>query len=493
MMNDELPEGWVEVPLNDLLQPGGMFDGPFGSHLKTSDYTERGIRVLRLENLANLRFVEEKRTFISQPKYETLRKHTVVAGDILFGSFVDSDVRVCLVPPLQTPAVAKADCFCIRPMQEGVDRRFLVYQLGARATRDALLEEIHGVTRPRITTKQLRAFGVALAPLGEQRRIVEAVDALLAEVNVARERLARVPLILKRFRQSVLAAACGGRLTEEWRQRSMAGVSDDLPEPSLDDVPALPEIPADWKLVPLRAVVEKFQYGTSDKANGDERTGIPVLRMGNVQDGRIDLSDLKYISPSKLRREFLVQAGDVLFNRTNSPELVGKTAVVQDTRPMAFASYLIRMSTNPRLVAPEFLGHWLNSWWGRQWARQVRTDGVGQSNINATKLASMPIPLPTIVEQREIAARIDQLLHLANTIEQRVMATSAIADALAQGILAKAFRGELVPTEAELARADRRDYESGEALLARIRGERAPIVPPSKGHRGGALRAGARS
>jgi restriction endonuclease S subunit len=224
-----VPEGWVEVSLGALLEAGGIFDGPFGSNLKTSDYTESGVRVLRLENLANLRFVEEKRTFISWPKYETLIRHTIVAGDILFGSFVDDEVRVCLVPALQTPAVAKADCFCIRPIPDGVDRRFLVYQLGTRATRDALLEEIHGVTRPRITTKQLRAFRVALAPLVEQRRIAELVDVALAQVNATRRRLARVPRVLTRFRQSVIAAGCSGRLTEEWRNTaSFEPLSDTL-------------------------------------------------------------------------------------------------------------------------------------------------------------------------------------------------------------------------------------------------------------------------
>src|SRR5436190_1829828 len=88
-VSDGLPEGWAEAPLGSLLEAGGLFDGPFGSSLKTSDYTESGVRVIRLENLANLRFVADKKTFISQAKYGELMKHTVMEGDLLVGSFID--------------------------------------------------------------------------------------------------------------------------------------------------------------------------------------------------------------------------------------------------------------------------------------------------------------------------------------------------------------------------------------------------------------------
>lgn len=216
-MTDELPEGWVEGPLNDVLEPGGLFDGPFGSNLKTGDYTDSGVRVIRLENLGNLHFVEDKETYISEVKYRELTRHTVALGDIIVGSFVDGAVRVCILPELNTKAIAKADCFTVRTDGAVADRRFVAYQLGTNATRDALVEEIHGVTRPRITTKQLRDFRLQLAPLQEQRRIVEAVEALLEQVNRARGRLGRLPAILKRLRQAILTCACSGELTKEWR------------------------------------------------------------------------------------------------------------------------------------------------------------------------------------------------------------------------------------------------------------------------------------
>src|SRR5262249_46270065 len=150
-------------------------------------------------------------------------KHTVHAGDILFGSFIDGLPRVCLFPQLETPAIAKADCFCVRTRKDVLDRTFAVYQLGRSTIRDTLVGEIHGATRPRINTKQLRNLEVMIPPLAEQKRIVAKVEALLARVQAARERLAKVPAILKWLRQAVLAAACSGRLTEDWRQAHDSG------------------------------------------------------------------------------------------------------------------------------------------------------------------------------------------------------------------------------------------------------------------------------
>ena len=100
------------MPIKELLPPSGIFDGPFGSNLKTADYTDNGVRVVRLENVGFLQFFHQKETYISQEKYKILSKHTVGAGDIIFASFIDEEVRACVLPKLKTKAIAKADCFC---------------------------------------------------------------------------------------------------------------------------------------------------------------------------------------------------------------------------------------------------------------------------------------------------------------------------------------------------------------------------------------------
>jgi len=191
--------------------------------------------------------------------------------------------------------------------------------------------------------------------------------------------------------------------------------------------------------------------------------------MQNIQAGRIDFQGLKYVeNDSDEIPRHLLQAGDLLFNRTNSPELVGKSAVFPGGLRAIFASYLIRVRIQPELAVPQFVCHWINSPWGRIWARQVKSDGVSQSNINSTKLAEMPLPLPPIEEQVAICAKLGQLLSLANSICERALRGLQQADWLVQSCYVQAFEGTLVETEAFIAARDGRSFESATQLLERI-------------------------
>lgn len=199
----------------------------------------------------------------------------------------------------------------------------------------------------------------------------------------------------------------------------------------------------------LESVAESFSYGSAAKSSPTGR--VPVLRMGNIQRGRLDWTDLVYTSDTKEIGKYRLSAGDVLFNRTNSPDLVGKTAVYRGEREAIYAGYLIRVRCSPELL-PDFLNYSLNGPAGKEYLASVRTDGVSQSNINARSLAAFEFGLPSVAEQQEIVRRVEALFALANAIEKRVAVASARADKLTQAILAKAFRGELVPTEAEVNR-----------------------------------------
>jgi len=124
--------------------------------------------------------------------------------------------------------------------------------------------------------------------------------------------------------------------------------------------------------------------------------------------------------------------------------LVGKTAVFHGNYPMSFASYLIRVRFAPGVADPDFVNYWINSTWGRAWARQVKTDGVSQSNINGSKLSQMPIPLPPIEEQREIVDRASHMLNLADGLLARMDTAGRSVERSFPAVLAKAFRGGLL-------------------------------------------------
>jgi type I restriction enzyme S subunit len=260
----------------------------------------------------------------------------------------------------------------------------------------------------------------------------------LSRVDSCRERLDRVPAILRRFRQSVLAAATSGKLTEEWRNASKSETS--------------------WEDVTLADVATEFSYGSSAKSSKVGR--IPVLRMGNIQDGQLDWKDLVYTSNKEEIEKYRLEPGDILFNRTNSPELVGKTAVYDGNQPAIYAGYLIKVRCSDR-VLPEYLNYCLNSPAGKDYCWKVKSDGVSQSNINAKKLAAFPFLLPPLEEQMQIVQQVEALYARASLISNHHSAAASRLEQLQKSSLAKAFRGDLVPQ-------DPNDEPAAE-LLERIR------------------------
>ncbi len=227
----DLPAAWRETALEDLAEPGGILDGArdhgsqtaVAQNLRTVDYTNSGVRVIRLENLAHLRFVEEKRTFISEAKYAGLVQNTIREGDILFGSFIEDDVRVCVFPKLDVPAIAKADCFCVHVKAEAIEPEYLALQLATTRTHDSLLEEVHGATRPRITTKQLKKIVVPVCSPEEQRAIVTVVKLHFALADSIEHHVEAATAKAEKLPQAILSKAFSGELvpTEAELARAM--------------------------------------------------------------------------------------------------------------------------------------------------------------------------------------------------------------------------------------------------------------------------------
>ena len=191
-------------------------DGPFGSNLKSDDYTEEGARVVRLENIGHLSFDNTKKTFVAFDKYETLKKHTLNAGDLLFSSFVDEEVRVCEFPAgVVEPTINKADCFCVRVDETKVSRHFLMFRLACKSTYQELKELVHGATRPRINLGQLRRFELMLPSPAEQTEIVRRVETLFAFADRLEARLAQAQTAATRLTPALLAKAFRGELVPQ--------------------------------------------------------------------------------------------------------------------------------------------------------------------------------------------------------------------------------------------------------------------------------------
>jgi len=206
----DLPDGWLWERLGNLTVD--VFDGPFGSNLKSSDYVEEGIRVIRLENIGNLEFKDNKQSFVKPEKYEQLKKHTVGCGDLIFSSFVADGTRVVVLPKHIEKAINKADCFCVRCYGGSVYNKYLALFLATNSAYKRLENEVHGATRPRINTTQLKNIEIPICSIEEQNEAVRILELKSDAITRLEGEIDEKLLMVDKNKQSVLATAFSGQL-----------------------------------------------------------------------------------------------------------------------------------------------------------------------------------------------------------------------------------------------------------------------------------------
>lgn len=265
---------------------------------------------------------------------------------------------------------------------------------------------VTGTTRGKLTKAGASEIVIPCPPLAEQRRIAKVLDQ--AEELKAKRRAALAQLDI--LTQAIFLDLFGDPATN----------------------------PKGWPISKISDLLESASYGTSEKAG---TTGeFPVLRMNNItRTGEINLTDLKFMHlPTNKRERYLVRAGDVLFNRTNSAELVGKSAIYRDKRQMAYAGYLVRLRTDDK-NDPEYLSAFLNTSYAKKMLRGMCKSIIGMANINATEVQAMKIAHPPTPLQREFARRVAAIDKL-----KAAHRTSLVEfDTLFAALQHRAFRGEL--------------------------------------------------
>jgi type I restriction enzyme S subunit len=483
----ELPEGWAVAQLAELASP---------STAKVEPDQRPDTPYLSLEHIES-----QTNRIVGQGTGADVNSTKAVfqAGDVLYGK---------LRPYLNKVAIPQFEGICstdilVFPPRPHVDSPFLMYFLSRREVVEFASHHSTGVQLPRIGFGTLGTVEVPLPPLAEQRRIVAAIERITGSVTAARERLGRVPSTLKRFRQAVLAAACSGRLTAAWRKANR-DVEDarqllarilrlrterwrshspkrSYREPSTPS-PDNDELPATWCHATFDQCAEDITVGhVGPMKERYAETGIPFLRSQNVRPFRFDPRGLMFVPAdfhAALRKSRL-GGGEVLVVRSGAN--TGDCCVFPSESGEANCADLVITRPLPGLE-PAYAAIYINSPVG-QAALDLRQTGMAQPHFNIGAMREKPFPLPPLAEQQEIISRVGALLDRANQIAAKVTAAGQRVDAMTQAVLAKAFRGELVPTEAELARRDGRDYEPASALLDRIRAERAAATPAANGQR----------
>lgn len=434
-------------------------------------------------------------------------------GDLLFAKITPcmENGKVAVVENLKNGIGCGSTEFHVSRPVDLVERKYLFFYFVQEAFRREAQRNMTGSAgQLRVPKPFFAEAQIPLPPIAEQQRIVDKIEELFSDLDSGINSLKTAQQQLKVYRQAVLKWAFEGKLTAQWReeqqrQGKLASADTLLAQIKTEreqryqkeleawqseveaweaigkegkkprkpskpkkvspltstDLQELPKIPAFWFWTKLGYLTLGVEYGTSAKSQ--KKGGIPVLRMGNIQNCKFDWSDLVFTSNDEEINQYILRKGDILFNRTNSPELVGKTAIYRGERPAIFAGYLIRVNHFHNFVESKYLNYFLSSVIASNHGNKVKTDGVNQSNINGQKLMDYPFPYTHLEEQIKIVEEIESRLSICDQLEADIEANLKKAEALRQSILKQAFTGKLVSQDP--------NDEPAAVLLDRIRAE----------------------
>lgn len=463
-LESNMPEGWASVPLREVSRPTRPrrepqeFPAlPYVGMEQIESQTRRLLGTVSATQMKSTAFHFQK-------------------GDVLYGR---------LRPYLNKVWCAEFQGLCssefiVLPPSETIEPKYLAYYLSSRSFVD-FANQLNQGDRPRVSYEQLADHDIPLPPRAEQRRIVAKVESLLARVQATRERLVNVAETLRRLRESILAAACSGRLTEDWRKNNGRNAAAALdfgpPSPKSPRTEAEPIegrevlagiIPHSWKLPRIEEVFRLIDYrGKNPKRSSH---GKRLITAKNIRMGRLSNEPIEYVSESTYKHWMtrgFPQKGDILF--VTEGATMGFVARIDRDDEIALAQRTLTLQPRRQLDTSIFLYFMMSKYF--QDLIILNATGSAAVGIKAARFRSLPLPFPPLIEQNEIVNRLDALFKLVDAVEYRVAAATAQADRLTEAILAKAFDGELVPTEAELARTEGRSFEPADQLLARIRAE----------------------
>lgn len=319
--------------------------------------------------------------------------------------------------------------------------------------KEAFIAKGKGGAQPNISQSIIKEHYVPLPPLPEQIRIAQKLDEILGKVDAIKARVDAVPAILKRFRQSVLAAAVSGKLTEGWRE----------------------ELIVDWQKTSLGKHCEYVSSGSRGWAKFYSDSGAIFVRAQNINTDVLVLDDVAYVSlpESTEGKRTKISEGDILITITGAN--VTKTAYVKNALPEAYVNQHVALARLHNPNEAQFVHLWLIAPNAGRKQLEDAAYGGGKPGLNLQNIKDVEILLPPIEEQKEIVRRVEELFAWADRVETKVKAAQERIDQLTQSVLAKAFRGELVPQDP--------NDEPAEKLLERIQAQRAAEVPKKKSPR----------
>lgn len=403
----KLPENWCWTKIKYICN---LYNG---KSFKSSEWVDNGLPIVRIQNLNNpnaeynyYNGEVEERFFL---KGEELLFAWSGTPGTSFGAHIWKNQE----------AVLNQHIFKIVFDEERIDKEYLMYAINQQLK--ILIPNVHGgAGLQHITKRDFEETVIPLAPVEEQKRIVKRIKDMFTKLEGASRMLHIAVENVDNCKKNILHDAYSGKLTEQWRNKQGIKLES-------------------WKKKSLSSLCDSLQYGTSKKSK--KQGTVAVIRMGNLQNGEIDWGDLVFTDDQEDIKKYYLKPGDVLFNRTNSSELVGKTSIYRGEHPAIYAGYLIKLGYGKELNG-EYLNYIMNSPQAKIYCNTVKSNGVNQSNINAKKIGNFVIPVPSIAEQQEIVDILNSLFVKIRKLNELHLLMKQI-DASKEYILNLAFRGML--------------------------------------------------
>lgn len=412
----KLPENWCWTRITvitDILN---------GFAFKSQHYSSAGIRIIRITNVQDGFIQDKKPVYYPLESQKEITPFMLKDDDFLM-SLTGNVGRVAIIDASFLPAALNQRVACLRiKSEDSVRKEYIFYFCLQKQFVSDCIKSAKGSAQLNMSTEWLKEYPIPLPPLAEQQRIVDRIESLFANLDEAKEKAQAVLDSFETRKAAILHKAFTGELTAKWREEHGVGMDS-------------------WEKKSVGELCISLKYGTAKKS--DASGNVVVLRMGNLQQGEIDWSDLAYSNDPDDIEKYKLFPGDVLFNRTNSAALVGKTAIYRGEHPAIYAGYLIKLDYDHDKIIGDYLNYALNTLDAKKYCNSVKTDGVNQSNINAKKIGAYSFNVPSIPEQEKIVSVIQKLLSKEQQAKEAAEAVLDQIDLMKKSILARAFRGEL--------------------------------------------------
>ena len=418
----DLPRGWVWCRLGEI----GIWGAGATPSRKNPKYYEGGkIPWLKTGDL-NDGLVMHIPECITQDALAETSVRLNPIGSVLIAMYGATIGKVGI---LGVEATTNQAC-CVCQPEGAVDNQFLFYYLMSQ--REQFKRLGGGGAQPNISKELIVSYPIPLPPLAEQKRIVEKLDGMLNEATRVAEGTERLAQLRKKAKAKILDLAIRGKLVKQEETDEPAAallkriaaekaklvaekkIKKEKPLPPIaeDEIPFV--LPKGWAWARIGDISSGFMYGTAEKSQ--PAGAVPVLRMGNLQDGEIDFADLVFTSNKEDIKTYALTPGDLLFNRTNSDEKVGKVSIFRENRPCIYAGYLVRF--RPLQCDSEYINYVMNSHYQWTFCQSVKSDAVNQSNISASKFVRFLVPIPPLAEQRRIVAKVKEMLSACDVLKK---------------------------------------------------------------------------